>query len=50
LSFLKKLEKYLKTIHFVSGIFLVIVGLLLVANYLQSISIWLIEMTGYKGI
>ena len=50
LSFIKKIEKYLGAIHFVSGIFLVIVGLLLMTNYLQTISIWLIELTGYKGI
>ncbi|MEE8638330.1 MAG: cytochrome c biogenesis protein CcdA [Candidatus Margulisiibacteriota bacterium] len=50
LSFIKKIEKYLGAIHFVSGIFLIIVGLLLMTNYLQTISIWLIELTGYKGI
>ena len=50
LSFMKKIEKYLGMIHFICGILLVFVGLLLVTNYLQGITIWLIEITGYKGI
>jgi len=50
LSLLKKIEKYLGVIHFISGLFLVIVGILLITNYLQTLSLWLIELTGYKGI
>ncbi len=50
LSLLKKIEKYLGMIHFISGLFLVIIGILLITNYLQTISVWLIEVTGYKGI
>jgi len=50
LSFIKKIEKYLGLIHFVCGAFLIIVGILLISNYLQNISVWLIDATGYKGI
>ena len=50
LSLLKRIEKYLGIIHFVCGFFLVIVGILLVMNYLSGISGWLIDLTGYKGI
>jgi cytochrome c-type biogenesis protein len=50
LTLMKKIEKYLKTIHFVSGIFLVLVGILLATNYLAGITQWLIEMTGYEGV
>ena len=50
LSLLKKIEKYLKQIHLVSGIFLVLVGILLATNYLHTITIWLIEITGFTGV
>lgn len=50
LSLLKKVEKYLGAIHFICGFSLVIVGILLVMNYLPTISSWLIDLTGYKGI
>ncbi|MFH1347613.1 MAG: cytochrome c biogenesis protein CcdA [Candidatus Margulisiibacteriota bacterium] len=50
LSLIKRIEKYLGIIHFICGFFLVIVGILLVMNYLQGISLWLIDLTGYKGI
>ena len=50
LSWLKRIERFLGSIHFICGIFLVIIGVLLAVNYLQTISIRLIELTGYKGI
>ncbi|MFH1684213.1 MAG: cytochrome c biogenesis protein CcdA [Candidatus Margulisiibacteriota bacterium] len=50
LSLIKRIEKYLGAIHFICGLLLVIIGILLATNYLQSISIWLIDLTGYKGI
>lgn len=50
LSFIKKIEKHLKTIHLVCGIFLVLVGILLVTDSLQTITLWLIELTNYQGI
>lgn len=50
LSFLKKIEKHLKTIHYYSGIFLVALGMLLVTNFLNGIIQWLIEITGYRGV
>ena len=50
LSLLKKIEKYLGLVHFICGSLLVVVGLLLVFNYLPAISGWLIDLTGYQGI
>jgi len=50
LTLLKRIQKYLGAIHFVAGLFLVIVGLLLATDYLQVLSRWLIELTGYQGI
>ena len=50
LSFFKRIEKHLRIVHKVSGIFLVAVGILLITNYLQGITNWLIDLTGYKGI
>jgi cytochrome c-type biogenesis protein len=37
LTLVKSIEKYLGIIHFVCGLFLVAIGILLVANYFQSI-------------
>ncbi|MBU0671535.1 MAG: cytochrome c biogenesis protein CcdA [Candidatus Margulisbacteria bacterium] len=50
LAWFKEIKKYLPTIHFVCGVFLVLIGILLVTNYLQTMSLWLIDVTGYKGI
>jgi len=50
LSFFRRIEKYLGIVHKASGIFLVIVGILLITDYLQGITNWLIDLTGYKGI
>ncbi|KPJ66878.1 hypothetical protein AMJ44_07710 [candidate division WOR-1 bacterium DG_54_3] len=50
LSFSEKIEKHLRTVHKVSGIFLIAVGILLITNYLQGVTNWLIDLTGYKGI
>ncbi|NQT30126.1 MAG: cytochrome c biogenesis protein CcdA [Candidatus Saganbacteria bacterium] len=50
LSLLKHLQKYLGTIHFICGLFLVIIGLLLATNYMQALTIWLIDLTGFAGI
>lgn len=49
LSVLKKIEKHIKTIHFVCGLFLVLVGILLITNQLQFLVTWLTEVMGYKG-
>jgi cytochrome c-type biogenesis protein len=50
LSLIKKIEKHLGTIHFLLGLFLVIIGILLVANYLQAITVWFLQITNYQGI
>ena len=50
LSILKKVEKHLKTIHFICGLFLVLIGIMLITNHLQIFTVWIIEITGYKGI
>jgi cytochrome c-type biogenesis protein len=50
IGLVRKIERYLGIIHYVSGLFLILVGVLLMTNYFQSIAAWLIELTGYKGI
>lgn len=50
LVWVKRIVKYLAVIHFIAGIFLIMLGLLLAGNYLQTISSWLIDLTGYEGI
>jgi cytochrome c-type biogenesis protein len=50
LIWLKKIERFLGIIHKLSGLFLVLIGILLAANYWQTLSAWLIYSTGYKGI
>ena len=50
LSLIKKIGKYLPVIHFICGLFLVVIGLLMLSNYLPSLSGWLMDLTGYKGI
>ncbi|OGC23293.1 hypothetical protein A2291_06490 [candidate division WOR-1 bacterium RIFOXYB2_FULL_42_35] len=49
LSLLKKIQQYLGIIHRVCGFFLVMVGLLLISNFFQTMVTWLIRLTGYKG-
>jgi cytochrome c-type biogenesis protein len=50
LSVLKKIQKHIRVVHFICGLFLVLVGLLLITNQLQGLATWLIENSGYKGI
>lgn len=50
LSLLKKIEKYLGAIHFACGIFLVLIGLLLITNYFQVVTTWLMRLMGQGGI
>lgn len=50
LSLLRKLQSYLPRIHFYTGVFLVIVGVMLVTDYFKVISAWLINITGWQGI
>ncbi|MFC1510886.1 cytochrome c biogenesis CcdA family protein [Candidatus Margulisiibacteriota bacterium] len=50
LALVKKIDRYLKTIHFVSGLLMIILGLLLITNYFQTMIAWLIQVTGYQGI
>jgi len=50
LSLLKKIQTYLPRIHFFTGVFLVIVGVLLVTDYFKIISAWLIAVTGWQGL
>ena len=49
LTLLKKIQVYLPKIHFFSGVFLVIVGMLLVTDYFKIISAWLMAVTGWRG-
>ncbi|MBN2057836.1 MAG: sulfite exporter TauE/SafE family protein [Candidatus Saganbacteria bacterium] len=50
ISLLKQLQDRLPLIHRIAGVFLVIVGLLLAADYFKIISFWLMELTGYGGL
>ena len=50
LSLIKRIGKYLHLIHLVAGWFFIFIGILLLTNYFAKISIWLIELTGFKGI
>jgi cytochrome c-type biogenesis protein len=50
LSLMKKIERYLGVIHIISGAFLILLGILMVTNFLQNISVWLIRLTEFKGI
>ncbi len=50
LSYFDKLKRYLGLVSILSGIFLIIVGVLLLTNYLQVLSGYLIRWTGTKGI
>jgi len=49
LMLIKKVEKHLSLIHKLCGLFLIVVGLLLLTNQFQSIASWLVDKTGYGG-
>jgi len=48
--YFKRLEKHLMTISRLSGLFLVLLGLLLLTNYLQPINDFLLDLFNYKGL
>lgn len=50
LSYLKKAQRYLRVINIASGILLIIVGILIFTNYLQLLSGYIIDWTGFKGL
>ncbi|MFH1541915.1 MAG: cytochrome c biogenesis protein CcdA [bacterium] len=50
LGLIKKIQEYFPLLHKVSGGLLIFVGLLLIFNYLQVLTVWLIRVTGYQGI
>lgn len=50
LSFFGKIKKYLRVIEIVSGILLIIFGILIFTNYFSILSQKLVELTGWQGI
>lgn len=49
LTFFKKIKKYLKAIEIISGIILIIFGILVFTNYLSILSGYLVRWTGWQG-
>lgn len=50
LSYFRKIQRYLRVINIISGILLVIAGILVFTNYLQILSGYITEWTGFTGI
>ncbi len=50
LVYFRKIEKYMRLVTTISGVFLVLVGILILTNYFQSITTYLIDWTGFGGI
>ena len=50
ISLIKRIEKYLGMIQYVCGIFLVMIGLLLVTDYFGIFTRWLMRLIGEGGI
>lgn len=50
LSYFKKIQRYLKFINLISGILLIIAGILIFTNYLQTISGYITDWTDFSGI
>jgi cytochrome c-type biogenesis protein len=50
LSYFRRIQRYLRFINIISGILLIIVGLLIFTDYLQILSVYITDWTGFTGI
>lgn len=50
LSYFRKIQRYLRVINIISGTLLIIAGILIFTNYLQTITVYINELTGFTGI
>ncbi len=50
LVYFKRIEKYMGSVSIASGVFLILVGLLLLTNYFQFVMDYLINLFEFKGI
>lgn len=50
LSFFSKVKRYLRVIEIISGVLLIIFGILVFTNYFSILSAYLVHLTGWQGI